>query len=59
MAAETAGGLVKHSVQFTPTQMAWLKARSRASGGASVAAVIRKLIDDEMAAEQTCEARAS
>jgi hypothetical protein len=58
--AETAGGLVKRSMQFRPEQLAWLDARARRRGGASSAAVLRELIDTVMDAEaQACCERAS
>ncbi len=59
--AETSGGLVKQSIQFTPEQMAWLQARAARRGQASVAAVVREAIDIVMQteADQQCLERAS
>jgi hypothetical protein len=57
--AETAGGLVKRSMQFRRDQLAWLDARAARRGGASSAAVLRELVDAAMAAEQQCQERAS
>jgi plasmid stability protein len=54
--AETAGGLVKQSVQFTPEQMAWLQGRAAKRGQASVAAVVREVLDAAMATEQQAPA---
>lgn len=50
--AETAGGLVKRSMQFRPEQLAWLDARAQRRGGASSAAVLRELLDAAMDAER-------
>lgn len=49
--AETSGGLRKQSVQFTLAQMAWLQARARGRGRASVASILRELVDAAMRAE--------
>jgi hypothetical protein len=49
--AETSGGLRKISLQFTPDQMAWLRSRAARKGGASIAAVIREIVDDMIRAE--------
>lgn len=49
--AETDGGLVKQSIQFTPTQFAWLQARSARRGQASIAAMVREVLDAAMNAE--------
>jgi len=55
--AETDGGLVKQSVQFTPIQLAWLQSRAARRGQASVAAMVREVIDAAMQAEgaQQCQ----
>lgn len=52
--AETSGGLVKRSIQFTPEQLAWLQDRARSKGRASVAAVVRELIDAAMGESDVC-----
>lgn len=49
--AETPGGLRKISLQFTHAQMTWLQARAARKGGASVASVVRELVNDAMHAE--------
>lgn len=53
--AETAGGLRKISIQFTPEQMVWLQARSERRGGASIASLIREIVADTAAAESDAE----
>lgn len=50
--AETAGGLRKISMQFTPDQMAWLRARSESKGRAGIAPVVREIVQSAMAAER-------
>lgn len=54
--AETAGGLRKHSIQFTPKQLAWLQGQAQGRGIASVASVVRDLIDEAMSYTATEQA---
>ena len=58
--AETVGGLVKLSIQFTREELAWLRVRRLRKGQASLASVVREVIDAAMEAdEQPAERRAS
>ena len=50
--ALTAGGLVKHSVQFTPEELAWCRAESEAQGKCGVSVIVRRAIDAAMQARQ-------
>ncbi len=53
--AETSGGLVKGSMQWTPEQHEWLQTESRRLGLASVSAVARMIVQAAMtAAQETC-----
>ena len=53
--AETSGGLVKTSMQWTPEQYEWLQAESRRLGLASVSATARLVVQAALAAaEGTC-----
>lgn len=54
--AETSGGLLKQSIQFTAAQLEWLQARARNRGSASVASVVRELIDEAKDAESAAPA---
>lgn len=51
--AETSGGLVKASAQWTPDQYDWLQRESERLGLGSVAAVARFYIQTVMAGSQT------
>jgi hypothetical protein len=57
--AETAGGLVKRSMQFRPEQLAWLQGRAAHRGQASIAAMVREVIDSARRDEQACREKAS
>lgn len=52
MEPEADGGLTRGSVQWTPEQLVWLKARARRLGLRSVAAVARMIVQEAMNAEQ-------
>jgi hypothetical protein len=53
--AETSGGLVKSSQQWTPEQFDWLQSESRRLGLASLSATVRLIVQAAMvAAEGTC-----
>lgn len=56
---QTAGGLIKRSTQFTRAQFAWLQERAARKGQASLASVLRELIDDAMKAERADEDEAA
>ena len=43
--ALTGGGLVKHSVQFTPDELAWCRAQSEAHGKCGVSSIVRKALE--------------
>lgn len=59
MEHRTSGGLVKHSIQFTPGELAWLREQARLSGHAGVSAMVRKIVDTAMEAERRPERMAS
>lgn len=55
--AETAGGLIKMSIQVTPEQAAWLESESERLGLGSVAAVARFYLQAAMSAERGNDCR--
>lgn len=57
--AETAGGLKKHSIQFTPSQWVWLQERAARTGSVSVAPVVRMVIQEAIDAESLAAAPTS
>jgi hypothetical protein len=46
--AETSGGLVKSSSQWTPEQYAYLKAEAARLGVSSISAVLRLIVQEQM-----------
>lgn len=50
--------LIGVSQQWTPEQMAWLRARAESSGVVSLAAVVRQIVQAAMDAERQQQAEA-